>query len=319
MRRLRAATARVPASTSNLGSGFDCLGVAVDRYLTAEFDPGGRGLRVVHEALDTEHDGVTGGDLVLSGFRAGLERGSIDSPAGTLRIRSEIPIGRGLGSSAAATVAGLALAELATSAADRVVDRHGLLQRAAAEEGHPDNAAPAILGGLVSAVSKEDGSFHAFRLPLSERIGFAFAAPHVRVSTRAARRVLPAAVPHATAARALGRLTALLRGLATGDGAAIALGLRDELHVPYRLRLIPGGPEAIAAAREAGAWGATISGSGSGLLAICEPHRCREVAAAMAASFATAASGPLTQLELRPVFEGLCAHNPKVRPAEAPA
>src|SRR5262249_28963521 len=132
-----------------------------------------------------------------------------------------------------------------------------------------DNVAPALFGGLVGVARDSEGRAQAFSLPLSENVGFAFAAPDVEVPTPLARRALPAEVPHAMAARALGRMAALVEGLALGDEQMLQLGFADELHVPYRLPLIPRAREAFSAAREAGAWAVTISGSGSGLIALC--------------------------------------------------
>ena len=177
---------------------------------------------------------------------------------------------------------------------------------ASEQEGHPDNAAPAVFGGLVAALRDEAGRPRVVPLPLSPAVGFAFAAPGAAISTAAARRALPAAVPHAVAARALGRLAALLRGLALGDAELLRVGFADELHVPYRLALIPGAGAAVEAAREAGAWAVTVSGSGSGLLAACPPARAAEVAAAMGEAFRRAA-GPdgVVHFEARPAAEGV--------------
>jgi homoserine kinase len=260
---LHAVRVRVPASTSNLGAGFDCVGLALDRCLTASFEPGGTTLRIERggtlAALAT-----VGDDLLLSTFRDRLDP-AFGPPAGVLRVESEIPVSRGLGSSAAAVVAGLLLAD---SAAGRNPDRDALLSAATAVEGHPDNAAPALFGGLVVVARDGGGEPRVLRYPVSPEIGFAFAAPDATVATAVARRALPAIVPHELAVRALPRLPALLRGLERADPALLAIGFGDELHVPYRLPLIPGGVEAIAAAGNAGAWAATISGSGSGIIAV---------------------------------------------------
>lgn len=298
---LRAAGVSVPASTSNLGAGYDCLGLAVDRYLSAEYEPGPAALAVDRDADDPLVG--AGPDLVFGGFVQRLTELGAPEPFGRLSVRSEIPLRRGLGSSAAAALAGRALAELATGAWD--IDRHSLFRRVAVDEGHADNAAAAALGGLVAVTAAGDSAFSAVRVSLSEDVGFAFAAPATGVSTRDARRALPAAVPHAAAARGLGRLAALLTGLARADGSLIAAGLDDELHVPYRLPLIPGSADAISAAVDAGAWGATVSGSGSGILAICEPGIATTVAAAMAAAFRRIAGEGVIAFPLRPVLEGV--------------
>src|SRR5690606_30173543 len=183
---------------------------------------------------------------------------------------------------------------------------HDWLLEATRLEGHPDNAAPAIFGGLLAVARAAGGALHVVPLPLSPDVGFAYAAPGAEVSTAAARRALPEAVPHDVAARALGRVAALLHGLAVADAELIRVGFTDELHVRYRLPLIPGAPDALDAAREAGAWAVTISGSGSGLIAACGPARAAEVAAAMADAFRRAAGDAgVVDFEARPAPQGV--------------
>ena len=131
-----------------------------------------------------------------------------------------------------------------------------------------------------------------FELPLSPDVGFAFAAPTTRVSTDAARGALPTHVSHPTAVLGHGRFASLLQGLATGDPELISIGFTDELHVPYRLPLIPGAHNAMGCGYDAGAWGVTISGSGSGLIALCPPEDSAAVAAAMYESFSAGSDDP---------------------------
>jgi len=265
-RPLVPARVRVPCSTSNLGAGFDCIGLALDRYLDVAFEPGPAPIRVERAGTLSALPPDARDDAIVRALRAGLAARSVSTFGGMVRATSEIPISRGLRSSAAATVAGLALA---AASYGEPFDREAALETAAAIEGHPDNAAPALLGGLVAIATTAGGRRCPFRLPLSDRIGFAWAAPPVEVETAHARRVLPSTVPHATAVRALGRVAALVRGLAEGDPDLLRAGLADELHVPWRLPLIPGAGEAVEAALDAGAWAVTVSGSGSGLIAVC--------------------------------------------------
>jgi homoserine kinase len=161
------------------------------------------------------------------------------------------------------------------------------------------------MGGLVGVASGRAGRLHAFGLPLSDALGFAFAAPPTEVSTVQARLALPASVPHAAAGRALGRVAALVHGMATADPDLLRAGFEDELHVPYRLPLIPGAAYALEAARGAGAFAITISGSGSGLIAVCERGAAPSVAAAMAAAFQAAGAGnDVVGMALEPDFAG---------------
>jgi homoserine kinase len=270
---------RVPCSTSNLGAGFDCIGLALNRYLTATLHPGATELVV-------ERTGTLGGiedsdDLLLAALRA------MDcNVRGTLVLDSEIPIGRGLGSSAAATLAGCMIAARADG--QTVVDHDWIAAQATSLEGHPDNAVPAAYGGLMGAITETwDGTatVRVHRLRLSEQLGFAFAAPQATVATKAARRALPEQVTHEIATRAIARTLALIEGLADADAELLRIGFNDELHVPYRLPMIPGGADALHAAVAAGAYAATISGSGSGLLAVCARGHEAEVVIAMRDAF----------------------------------
>jgi homoserine kinase len=286
---MQALRVTVPCSTSNLGAGFDCIGLALDRHLVATFEPG---TEARLERSGTLAD--AGGTDIVQQLLA--ERGI----HGRLVLDSTIPIGKGLGSSAAATVAGLAIA---AAVKGTLFDYDVALQAAAALEGHPDNAAPSILGGLVAVVG-DATHYRALALHLSEEIRFVFAAPHAIVSTKAARKALPAQVTHAVAAQSVARGIALVEGLAEADADLLRIGFADELHVPYRLGMIPGGSHALQAALDAGAWAVTISGSGSGLIAVCQDGRETQVRDAMASAFAAATAQPAVALLMNPDFAG---------------
>lgn len=292
---------RVPCSTSNLGSGFDTLGLALDRHLEARFTPAPR------EGLVLERRGTLSvlelpmeEDLAVQAFRhVAADEGW--TPAGTLTLHSEIPLARGLGSSAAALVAGHAVARAALGLPE---DRRAAFELAASVEGHGDNAAPCAFGGLHGVAHTGD-RIRAVPLELSSEVGFAYAAPAAGISTRAAREALPATVEHATAVRELGRLTALLRGLATADPELVRIGIQDELHVPHRLPLIPGAVNAISAGYDAGAWAVTISGAGSGLIALCARSDAEGVARAMHRILAPDDAADAVGLVLTPDLNGM--------------
>lgn len=285
---LLACGVRVPCSTSNLGAGFDCIGLAFDRRLDAAWEPGDTPLEVVRGGTLTDLDTTHEDDTLVAAFTAELGRRGVDAVGGRMIVTSTIPVGVGLGSSGAAAVAGIALA---TAACGATLDLDAALASAVRLEGHPDNAAPALFGGLVAIAYTEHGTPSAMRLSLSPGLTFIFAAPDARVSTQRARAALPELVPHSAAVRNVGRMGALMYGLANADPTALAVGLSDELHVPYRLPLIPGARAVIDAAIEAGACGATISGSGSGLIAVCPAGREDTVLEAMEAALAKAAVG----------------------------
>ena len=293
---------RVPCSTSNLGSGFDTVGLALDRYLEASFDPcDGDGLVLRREGTLAVLDEQDGPDLVARMFEAQLTAVGI-TPEGILRLTSTVPVARGLGSSSTAVLAGF---DLARAVQDLPRDDEAAFAAALAHEGHGDNAAPCLYGGLRAVAHTPEGPI-VMSLTLSEAVGFAYAAPASRLSTGTARDVLPKQVSHKTAALSLGRLAALIQGLAAGDPELIRVGMRDELHVPHRLSMIPSAPEAMSAAHDAGAWAVTISGAGSGLIAMCPPDRADEVGRAMREAFDGGIDDPeCVGFGLRPDFEGL--------------
>ena len=297
---LTEATVRVPCSTSNLGSGFDTLGLALNRYLTASFVPhqaDGLTVRRSGTLHELEHNGE---DLVADAFSRSLECAGI-RPTGVLEVTSTIPVARGLGSSAAATLAGadLALAVQGLPRADENVFR-----AAYDLEGHGDNAAPCLWGGLRAVAQGPDGP-HVMALDLSADVGFAYAAPSSGISTKAARSVLPDRVSHATAVRHLGLVISLVRGLATADPQLIGIGVKDDLHVPHRLAMIENGDSARRAGYDAGAWGVTVSGAGSGLIAICPTDRAPAIADAMRLAFSRSNGADAVGFAVRPDLEGL--------------
>ena len=293
MRKLHSAAVRIPCSTSNLGAGFDCVGLALDRYLEASFRPtASGGLELVREGTLSELRVPAENDLTARAFLDQV-REVVPKPSGVLEVTSAIPIGKGLGASAAAVLAGFDLgrAALGLDRDDRTAFRYALRV-----EGHGDNAAPSLLGGLRAVIpggmddEGDQGSPLVAELELSARIGFAFAAPGHALPTQKARRSLPASVPHAVAVRSAARSVALVRGLATGDPELLRRAVADELHAPYRLPLLARSAEALERGYAAGAWAVTTSGAGSGLIAMCPPERSNAVADAMRQAFSNHAS-----------------------------
>lgn len=275
----RTATVRVPASTSNLGSGFDCVGLAVDRWLvataTVDMHSGTRS-RLIRDGATPSLAIQRGGtlhdlsvepadDLIYAGFRRACEiadarcNGII-----TFTVTSDIPVGRGLGSSAAAIVAGAMLANEALSLG---LTEEQLLVVAVEIEGHSDNVAACLHGGAVLTIPTASG-YVATPLTVASCLSFIIVVPAFGCNTRASRLRLPESVPYADAVLAVGRSAALVKGLETGDARLLAVALDDVLHVPYRGRSIAGFDAVRRAALDAGAFGATLSGSGSAILAI---------------------------------------------------
>lgn len=275
----------VPGSTSNLGPGFDSLGLALRLPLVAT-------ARRIPEGFEIERRGE-GSDLaldphrdpVLSAFRGACRLAGRPVPTVALSIRSTIPVARGLGSSAAAIVAGLTLANHWLG---RPFSAAELFRQAVQLEGHPDNVAPALFGGFVLSFPRADGSVEPIRLPRPRGIGLTLVIPDVRVSTERARAMLPKSIPLASAAQNTARAMALLHSLALGRVDLLADALQDVYHVPYRARLIPAFDRVVAAGCRAGAVGVTISGSGPTLLALHARGAGGPVGAAMVRAFARA-------------------------------
>jgi homoserine kinase len=245
---------RVPASSANLGPGYDVLAAAVSLYLeleveeTGEFslDPGG---------LDVS----TGRDnLIVRAFETLHPADGI-----SFRLKSEIPLARGLGSSAAAIVAGLFAADHLFELA---LSKEEMLAKATALEGHPDNVAAAIYGGFVICGAGEGTSPSAVRFdPPSGLEGIAVI-PAEEVSTERAREAIPAEVPLADAVANVSAASRLVLGLQTADLDLVAAGLLDRIHQPRRRELYPRSMELVDSAPELGALGATISGAGPTVL-----------------------------------------------------
>lgn len=282
-----AARVRVSASTSNLGPGFDVVGLALDLWLEVEARPAGERVRVVRREGEAIAWPEGDDDLLVRGveraFRALGGNGGLE-----LEARSQIPVGRGLGSSAAAVVAGLLLgARFAPLAASR----EDLLEWAIEIEGHPDNAAPALFGGCRMTCPRAGAPPRAVSLELHPELGFALAWPDAPLETAFARKLLPRAVPLDRAVDTARRLALVLEGLRRGDGELLAAGEVEHLHVPHRLPHIRGGAEALSAARAAGAHLATISGSGSALFAVTRRDEAERVARAMGEAFRAAGAG----------------------------
>jgi homoserine kinase len=238
-------TVRVPASSANLGPGFDCFAAALGLHLELEVSDAERFELV--SALDVRRDRS---NLAVVAFERLLGAAGY-----RFEMRSEIPLSGGLGSSAAAIVAGL-------MAADHLVGGGApLLELATELEGHPDNVAAALLGGIVVCA---DGEAHRLEPPAG--IEGVLVVPHRSVRTQRARAALPTAVPLADAVSNTAHGALLMLGLAAGDPDLVARGLGDLLHQPYRAHLYPRSAELVRSATSFGALGATISGAGPAVL-----------------------------------------------------
>lgn len=281
----RTVTVGVPASTSNLGAGFDCVGVAVERWInvSATLDDSVRGFSIARRGTLASLNIDPADDRLAAGFRAACQRARRELPEGVaFDATSNIPVGRGLGSSASATLAGALAANALLGL--------GLTERsiaiACAEiEGHPDNVVASLFGGARLVLEGADGSLLVAPLHVHESLALVFAIPDFAIETVHARAVLPPAVSHSTATRAAALGAALVQGLATANEGLLSSALSDVLHVPFRRGLIEGYDAVTRAARRAGAFGATLSGSGSTIVAIAPAESAEDVAAEMVDSW----------------------------------
>ncbi|WP_410654175.1 homoserine kinase [Amycolatopsis sp. lyj-112] len=257
-------TVKVPASSANLGPGFDTLGLALALYDTVELRITDAGLKV--EVIDAGAGGVDDvptdeSHLVVRAFRRGCEHFGIRPPGLHLRCFNAIPHARGLGSSAAAVVTGVSAAY---ALAEKALDDDAL-QLAAGFEGHADNAAASLLGGFVVAWN-EGERFRAERLQPHHDIRPVVAVPALRSSTDATRGLLPAQVPHADAAFTAGRAALAVHAL-TARPDLLLSATEDRLHQHYRAPAYPASSELVRALRAEGV-AAAISGAGPSVLAL---------------------------------------------------
>ena len=268
----RSVTVEVPGSSANLGAGFDCLGVALAIVDRIEVEVRGWSRGQIQVSVDGEgRDEVTEDrdNRFVRGLEAamGAARGELPEGVGwRIDMHNEIPIARGLGSSAAATVAGIVAANALLGGP---LDTATQLRIAAGIEGHPDNAAAALLGGFVASAATSDG-VEAIRIDAPRDLRAVLFVPERRLSTEAMRKALPGSVPYEDAVANLGAVALGVAGIATGRIDLLGRLTVDRIHEPFRAGVYPEFPRMVAAAREAGAIGACLSGAGSSILAFAD-------------------------------------------------
>ena len=292
-------TVSAPASSANLGPGFDALGLALDLWNEIDVDTDGPAGEC--QLTGTEATLLEGCEnLSLTAMRELAVAHDRALPPFAMTVRTDVPVARGLGSSAAALVAGLVAADALLGLGLSKDDLYAVALRM---EGHGDNVGAAMYGGAVVAVP---GAPAPIRLLTHADLGLEVVVfvPEATGATRAARAALPATVPHADAAFNVAAVAGLVLGLHTGDRTLIAAGMRDRLHEPYRARLFPHLEPMCVAAREAGALGAALSGAGPSVLALCEPAAAAAVEEAFC-EVAGSACAPGSVRRLRPAPHGV--------------
>ena len=252
-------TVRVPATTANLAAGFDTLGCALTLYNTISFEESSK---LSFSGCDPAYQ--TTDNLAYQGFACVYAHIGKPVPPVHIDIHAEIPVSSGLGSSAALLAAGAAAANFMACAG---LSNDTLIALTTQIEGHPDNLAPAFLGGMTASMT-EDGQVYTVRYTPHPDLRFVVLSPDFPLSTREARAVLPVNVPRADAIYNISHTAVLLRAMEIGDEAAIAAALRDKLHQPYRKALIHEFDAVSSLAAQIGCNALCISGAGPTLLCI---------------------------------------------------
>ncbi|HXG68238.1 MAG TPA: homoserine kinase [Blastocatellia bacterium] len=277
------AVIRVPATAANLGPGFDCHGLALSLYLTVEVEPSEEpfGTFTFRGEGAQELGGAAEENLIFQAMRFAAEREGVPLQPARLRVTNEIPLARGLGSSAAAIVAGLSAFEAVTGAR---LPEGKLLAYATAIEGHSDNVAAALLGSFVVSCTGDGGEVLAARVAWPDDVRAVVVIPEFKVRTEQARAVVPGTVSRADAVYNLQRAALTVAALAGGRFELLREAMRDRLHQPHRAALVPGLEDVLQIEAD-GLLGIALSGSGPTVIALAS-HNFDGIAAAISERFA---------------------------------
>lgn len=269
---------RIPATTANLGGGYDLFGMALNLFNEATFEY----VEQDHVECEVVGEGreiltVNESNLFLRSMNTFSKYFDEQIPGGILKMKNRIPLSRGLGSSSAAIVGGIYLANLLTG--NKYV-KEDLLPLAIELEGHPDNVAPALLGNFVVSIHHK-GKWVPIIYDVPDDWSIIVSSPNIEVSTEAARRVLPEKILHHEAVENMSSVVSFVSAIVKNEPSYIERGFLDYLHIPYRLPLISNANKVFQAAMDSGAYGATISGSGSTLITIGAAMDADNIANAM--------------------------------------
>jgi homoserine kinase len=263
----RCVTVQVPASTANLGAGFDALGLALGLYNEVEVELTGHGLALEIAGEGAERLQMLGErNLVARTVTQTLRHFALPADGVRIRMLNRIPLSRGLGSSSAAVMGGVAAAAALAGAR---IEPERLLDLALPYEGHPDNITPALLGGLTVA-TLVDGKVRCLKLPVPAELRAVAVIPEFHLSTAMARKALPPTVPRGDAVFNVGRVALFLAAMQSGRLDLLREAVRDRLHQPYRAPLVPGMTEVLEEGERAGALACFLSGAGPTLLALVD-------------------------------------------------
>lgn len=279
---LKGVTVRAPATTANLGPGFDCLGMALDIWSQVHVETGPSDFAIHGEGLSMLEAGT--GNLIYQSFRMPFLETGQSVPDVSISCHNGVPLARGLGSSSAAVIAGLTAGN---EFVGRAISQQRLLKMATEIEGHPDNVVPALLGGCQIVV-EEAGELVTSMVDVSDKLRAVLFVPDVPMPTDKARSILPSQVSTADAIYNIGRVGLLVAALSSGDFSHLDIATQDRLHQPYRQTIFPAMKNIFRSAISAGALGVFLSGAGSSVLALTQR---REVTVGYEMAEAAAKSG----------------------------
>jgi homoserine kinase len=276
-------TVSVPATSANLGPGYDCLGLALDLRHNVTFSlQSEASLRITADGEDSHKIPLSENNLVFQAAEIIFRRLNWQPSGLHIHQQNEIPIGSGLGSSSSAVLAGMFGAN---GLCGSPLSRQDILQLATDLEGHPDNVAPAVHGGLVLGIQGSNGLV-VEQIPIPP-LNVVIILPDYQLLTADARAALPDHIPLQDAIFNTSRTGLLIRALETANFKKLQIAMQDKLHQPYRIQLIPGMKDAFQAAQEAGASGVALSGAGPSLIAFA-PEQHQEISAAAVSAFGRA-------------------------------
>ncbi|MEA5463821.1 homoserine kinase [Leptothoe sp. PORK10 BA2] len=263
----------VPATTANIGPGFDCLGAALTLYNHFTFTPADT-LTISISGKEADRLSTGPDNLVYKSYETFYHHLNKPTPPVQIHIDLHVPLSRGLGSSSTAIVGGLVGANLL---AGNPLSQNEIAALATDIEGHPDNVVPALLGGCRLSVQGENDELTLCQIPWHESIIPIVIIPDFELSTAAARQVLPGSYSRNDAIFNTAHLALLTQALASGNGEWLTKALCDRIHQPYRKTLIPNYTDIYSNALASGAWGLVISGAGPTLLALASPETAPRV------------------------------------------
>ena len=272
---------RVPATTANLGPGFDTLGMALNLYNYLEFTEIEKGLLIIIDGAGANKIPIDKSNLAYQAAKKVFARVGYQPKGLKITLKNYIPLARGLGSSASVIVGGMVAANIL--AGEKLTTKQ-LIDMASRMEGHPDNVAPALIGGLVVSAQLDNELIYR-KIELTKELACVVAVPEYELSTTKARSVLPGTISLNDAVFNMSRTGLLVYAFLKGDYALLGEIMEDRMHQPYRISLIPGMKEAADAAKRANALAFALSGAGPSVVAFCSSQYQNKVGLALQNAF----------------------------------